>query len=65
MALAWVLRKPTITSALIGASHWSQIEQCLGALKNLKFTQDELRKIDQYAVDSDLNIWAPRGVDGR
>jgi len=65
MALAWVLRKPAITSALIGASHWSQIEQCLGALKNLEFTQDELRKIDQYAVDSDLNIWAPRGVDGR
>jgi aryl-alcohol dehydrogenase-like predicted oxidoreductase len=38
---------------------------CLGALKNLQFSQDELRKIDQYAVDSNLNIWAPRGVDGR
>jgi L-glyceraldehyde 3-phosphate reductase len=58
MALAWVLRKPAITSALIGASRWSQIEECLGALKNLQFSPDELQKIDQYAVDSSLNIWA-------
>jgi L-glyceraldehyde 3-phosphate reductase len=58
MSLAWVLRKPPITSALIGASRWSQIEECLGALKNLQFSQDELQKIDQYAVDSGLNIWA-------
>ena len=58
MSLAWVLRKPPITSALIGASRWSQIEECLGALKNLQFSQDELEKIDQYAVDSGLNIWA-------
>jgi L-glyceraldehyde 3-phosphate reductase len=58
MALAWVLRKPAITSALIGASRWSQIEECLGALKNLQFSQDELQDIDQHAVDSGLNIWA-------
>jgi L-glyceraldehyde 3-phosphate reductase len=58
MALAWVLRKPPMTSALIGASRWSQIEECLGALKNLQFSQDELQKIDQHAVDSGLNIWA-------
>jgi len=58
MALAWVLRKPAITSALVGASRWSQIEECLGALKNLQFSPDELQKIDQYAVDSSLNIWA-------
>jgi diketogulonate reductase-like aldo/keto reductase len=32
MAIAWVLRKPAVTSALIGASRWSQIEECLGAL---------------------------------
>ena len=58
MALAWVLRKPAITSALIGASRWSQIEECLGALENLQFSQDELQDIDQHAVDSGLNIWA-------
>jgi len=58
MALAWVLRKPAITSALIGASRWSQIEECLGALNNLQFGQEELQDIDQHAVDSGLNIWA-------
>jgi L-glyceraldehyde 3-phosphate reductase len=58
MALAWVLRKPAITSALIGASGWPQIKECLGALQKLQFSADELQKIDQYAVDGDLNIWA-------
>ena len=58
MALAWVLRKPAITSALIGASSWSQIKECLGALQNLKFSQEELQAIDQHAVDGELNIWA-------
>jgi L-glyceraldehyde 3-phosphate reductase len=46
MALAWVLRQPSITSALIGASKVSQIDENLGALKNLSFSDDELRAID-------------------
>jgi L-glyceraldehyde 3-phosphate reductase len=46
MALAWVLRQPGITSALIGASKVSQIDDNLGALKNLKFAADELAAID-------------------
>jgi L-glyceraldehyde 3-phosphate reductase len=46
MALAWVLRQPGITSALIGASKVSQIEENLGALKNLAFAEDELKVID-------------------
>jgi L-glyceraldehyde 3-phosphate reductase len=58
MAVAWVLRQPAITSALIGASGWPQIQECLGALGNLKFSAAELQRIDQYAVDGDLNIWA-------
>jgi L-glyceraldehyde 3-phosphate reductase len=58
MALAWVLRQPAITSALIGASSWPQIKECLGALQNLKFSAAELERIDQHAVDADLNIWA-------
>jgi len=53
-----VLRRPTVTSALIGASRWAQIEECLGALKNTAFDAAELREIDQYALDGDLNIWA-------
>jgi L-glyceraldehyde 3-phosphate reductase len=46
MSLAWVLRQPGITSALIGASKTSQIDENLGALKNLAFTADELRAIE-------------------
>ena len=64
LAIAWVLRKPTITSALIGASRWSQIEECLGALKNLHFSKDELERIDHQALNGDLNIWAQSSRHG-
>jgi len=47
MALAWVLRQPAVTTALIGASKTSQIEDNLGALTNLAFTADELAAIDR------------------
>jgi L-glyceraldehyde 3-phosphate reductase len=47
MAIAWVLRKPAVTSALIGASKVSQIEDAVGALNNLKFSNDELKAIDK------------------
>jgi L-glyceraldehyde 3-phosphate reductase len=46
MALAWVLRKPEITSALIGASRVEQIDQNVAALANLSFSAEELSKID-------------------
>lgn len=46
MALAWVLRKGRVTSALIGASKVSQIEENVAALKNLTFTQEELTRIE-------------------
>jgi L-glyceraldehyde 3-phosphate reductase len=58
MAIAWVLRKPAITSALIGASRWAQIEDCLGALRNTQFSQAELDEIDSHSNDGELNIWA-------
>jgi len=58
MAIAWVLRQPAITTALIGASSWAQIEQSLGALDNLAFSTEELAEIDRYATDGQLNIWA-------
>ena len=47
MALAWVLRHPEVTSALIGASRVAQIEDAVGALQNLEFTADELASIEQ------------------
>ncbi|GGH18420.1 glyceraldehyde 3-phosphate reductase [Sphingobacterium alkalisoli] len=58
MAIAWVLKKGKITSALIGASRPEQVVDCAGAIKNLNFTADELWKIDQHAKDGELNIWA-------
>ena len=64
MAIAWVLRRPTITSALAGASSWRQIEDSLGALQNTTFTSEELSQIDTYASDGDLNIWAASSQSG-
>lgn len=47
MALAWVLRQPVVTSALIGASQPAQLEENLGALKGAAFTAQELAEIDR------------------
>jgi L-glyceraldehyde 3-phosphate reductase len=47
MSLAWVLRQPAITSALIGASKPQQIEENLGAIDNLAFSAEELAAIDR------------------
>lgn len=47
MALAWVLRHPVMTSALVGASRTSQIEDSVGALQNLSFSTEELEQIEQ------------------
>jgi L-glyceraldehyde 3-phosphate reductase len=58
LALAWVLRDPRVTTAVVGASRWSQIEDSLGALDNLEFTTEELTEIDRYAVDGSVNLWA-------
>lgn len=46
MALSWVLRHPVVASALIGASKASQVDDCVGAVKNLNFTAEELVLID-------------------
>jgi L-glyceraldehyde 3-phosphate reductase len=46
MALAWVLRKPAVTSALIGASRPEQIRENVAAMNNAAFSEDELKRID-------------------
>jgi L-glyceraldehyde 3-phosphate reductase len=46
MSIAWVLRKPAVTSALIGASSVKQLEDNLGSLNNLKFSEEELDRIE-------------------
>ena len=58
MALAWALRDPRVTSALIGASSVDQLEANVAALERLDLTDEELAEIDRHATDSDINIWA-------
>ena len=59
MAIAWVLRGGRVTSALIGASKVSQIEDCVGALGNLEFSEVELAAIDELSVtDNLINLWS-------
>jgi L-glyceraldehyde 3-phosphate reductase len=57
MAIAWVLRDSRVTSALVGASSVSQLEQNVAALQSPDFEDSELEEIDRYAVDGALNIW--------
>ncbi|MBB5851424.1 L-glyceraldehyde 3-phosphate reductase [Amycolatopsis umgeniensis] len=63
LALAWGLRDPRMTSVLIGASSVAQLEDNVGALKNLHFTKEELAEIDRYATEADINLWK-RSTDG-
>ena len=58
MALAWTLRDPRVTSAVIGASSVAQLEDNVAAVDRHDFTDDELAEIDRYAIDSGINIWA-------
>ena len=58
MALAWVLRDPRVTSALVGASSVAQLDMNLAALDNLTFDAEELAEIDRHAVDSGIDMWA-------
>ncbi len=65
MAVAWVLRHPQVTSALIGASQPAQITELAGALKKLAFTDDELAAIDRHAVEGGINLWQKPSTDQR
>jgi L-glyceraldehyde 3-phosphate reductase len=58
LALAWALRDPRVTSALIGASSVEQLEQNVSALDRLDLSADELAEIDGHATDSGINIWS-------
>jgi L-glyceraldehyde 3-phosphate reductase len=57
LALAWTLRDPRVTSTLIGASSVAQLEDNVGAVQRLDFSDDELAQIDRHAVDAGINIW--------
>lgn len=58
MAIAWTIRNPEVTSALIGASSVAQLDENIDAINNLDFTQEELTQIDEYATESGINLWA-------
>src|SRR5262249_15352350 len=58
MAIAWALRDPRVTSALIGARNVAQLNDSLDALQNLSFSREELTEIDQHAVDTPtVDLW--------
>ncbi|HUZ42535.1 MAG TPA: L-glyceraldehyde 3-phosphate reductase [Acidimicrobiales bacterium] len=57
LAIAWALRSPVITSVLLGASSVEQLDENLDALNNLDFAEDELKRIDEFAVDSGIDLW--------
>ncbi|UHD45307.1 L-glyceraldehyde 3-phosphate reductase [Aureimonas altamirensis] len=57
MAIAWVLRNPAVTSALIGARNVEQLDNSLDALNNLQFSVEELRSIDTHATEGGIDLW--------
>jgi L-glyceraldehyde 3-phosphate reductase len=58
MAIAWVLRDPRVTSALIGARSVEQLEDSLAAVRNLSFGNEELERIDDSADVAGIDIWS-------
>lgn len=58
LALAWALRDERVTSLVIGASSVKQLEQNVGALDNLQFSDAELAAIDEHAIDAGVDLWA-------
>ena len=62
LAVAWTLRDPRVTSTLLGASSVKQLEDTAAAVNKLSFTDDELARIDQYAIDGDLNLWGAQSL---
>jgi L-glyceraldehyde 3-phosphate reductase len=57
MAIAWALRDPRVTSALIGARNVAQLDNSLDALQHLEFTPQELEEIDRHAQEGDIDLW--------
>ncbi|MGL4404596.1 MAG: L-glyceraldehyde 3-phosphate reductase [Notoacmeibacter sp.] len=58
MAIAWVLRRERVTSALIGASRPEQVIDCVGSIQRLDFSEAELAEIEVHAKDANINLWA-------
>ncbi|NYI19839.1 L-glyceraldehyde 3-phosphate reductase [Xanthomonas arboricola] len=63
LALAWVLRDPRVSSALLGASRPEQLVENVAALQAPAFTADELAEIDRHAVEGGINLWEKPSTD--
>ncbi|HSJ19135.1 MAG TPA: L-glyceraldehyde 3-phosphate reductase [Nocardioidaceae bacterium] len=63
MALQWALRDKRVTSVVVGASSVEQLDVNLDALSGPAFTEEELARIDRYAVDAGINLWAEQTED--
>ena len=59
LAIAWILRHKTMTSALIGSRTVKQLDECLDSLNNLKFSKLELKQLDKFAKEEKINLWEP------
>jgi L-glyceraldehyde 3-phosphate reductase len=57
MAIAWVLRDPRVTSALIGARTVEQLDNSLDAVNRLGFSAEELAEIDTHATEGAVDLW--------
>ena len=57
MAVAWTLRDPRVTSALLGASSVAQLEANVAALDSLGFDAEQLAEIDGHATEAGINLW--------
>jgi diketogulonate reductase-like aldo/keto reductase len=60
MAIAWILRDPRVTAAVVGARSVEQLDDTLQALDRLDFSAAELTEIDRHATESGINLWARR-----
>lgn len=63
LALQWCLRDPRVTSVVIGASSVEQLDTNLDALAAPPLTDDELAAIDEFAVESGVNLWAKQTAE--
>jgi L-glyceraldehyde 3-phosphate reductase len=63
LAIAWTLRDPRVTSALVGVSSIAQLEANVAALDRLDLGDDELAEIDGHATESGINIWAASSAE--
>jgi L-glyceraldehyde 3-phosphate reductase len=60
MALVWALRDHRVVSTVVGARSLEQIQENVESLKNLKFSDEELKQIDKFAKDiPGVNLWPP------